>query len=155
MCQDTTKNQITTEPCEGVCLQMRPHCLPSSICNACFEPSLYLKSIFMKINFVIAALIMVVSTHTSAGCTGTVVNGRCIGAYIDNPNVGTSSNSNSNSGYQSSSGTRYQYDMNNLGDRNKYSTDLDAQRRDQMNLNTRRNLDRGLGQNGGGIFSND
>ena len=68
---------------------------------------------------------------------------------------GARSSYSPNTGYQGSSGTRYQYDMNNLTDRNRYSTDLDAQRRDQMNLNIRRNLDRGLGQTGGGIYGSD
>mgnify|MGYP006976396917 CR=1 FL=1 len=58
---------------------------------------------------------------------------------------------NNNSGYNSSSGTRYQYDLSNPSDRLRYSTDLDAQRRDQMNLNPSRKLDQGIGQFGGGI----
>lgn len=109
----------------------------------------------MKINVLIATLAMVVSTYTSAGCVGTVVNGQCMGTYVDHPNVGTRSSANPDAGYQGSSGTRYQYDMNNPSDSNRYSTDLNAERRDQMNLDTRRNLDRGLGQKGGGIYGND
>lgn len=92
-----------------------------------------------------------VSTYVFAGCAGQVVNGECIGAYIDNPNVG--SRSNNNSGYTSSSGTQYQYDLNNSSDNLRYSTDLDAQRRDQMNLNNNRRQDRGTGQYGGGIYN--
>ncbi|MQW91551.1 hypothetical protein GFH30_05665 [Acinetobacter wanghuae] len=54
--------------------------------------------------------------------------------------------------YQSSTGTNYQYNLNNAVDRNNYSIDLDAQRRDQMSLNPTRSLDRGIGQFGGGII---
>lgn len=113
------------------------------------------RSVFVKYQILLTAVALGFSTYASAGCVGAVVNGQCMGTYIDNPNVGSYSNTTSNSGYQSSSGTRYQYDMNNPSDRNRYSTDLDAQRRDQMNLDTRRDLDRGFGQNGGGIYGND
>lgn len=109
----------------------------------------------MKFKFHLVTVALGFSTYASAGCVGAVINGQCMGTYIDNPNVGSNSNTTSNSGYQSSSGTRYQYDMNNPSDRNRYSTDLDAQRRDQMNLDTRRNLDRGIGQNGGGIYNSN
>ena len=99
---------------------------------------------------------MVASTYTFAGCIGAVVNGQCMGTYIDNPNIGSGSNRNgNNSGYESSSGARYQYDNSNPSDRLRYSTDLDAQRRDQMNLNPRRSLDRGTGQYGGGIYNDN
>ncbi|MCI7352182.1 MAG: hypothetical protein PUK61_03485 [[Actinobacillus] rossii] len=56
------------------------------------------------------------------------------------------------SGYQSSTGTRYQYDMSNPSERLNYSLDLDAQRRDSNSLDLNRELDRGLGQQGGGIY---
>jgi hypothetical protein len=75
-------------------------------------------------------------------------------SWLTSPKWGMPS-ANPDAGYQGSSGTRYQYDMNNPSDSNRYSTDLNAQRRDQMNLDTRRNLDRGLGQKGGGIYGND
>lgn len=109
----------------------------------------------MKLKASVVLLSTLFCTYASAGCVGTVVNGRCMGTYVDHPNVGSNANRNDNSYYQGSSGTRYQYDMNNPTDRNRYSTDLDAQRRDQMNLDPRQSLDRGLGQRGGGIFSND
>ncbi|MCE6967425.1 hypothetical protein [Cereibacter sphaeroides] len=41
--------------------------------------------------------------------------------------------------------------MSNPSDRNSYSVDLDAQRRDDMSLDLGRSLDSGLGQIGGGI----
>ena len=62
------------------------------------------------------------------------------------------SNDNSNSSYESSSGTKYQYDMSNPSDRNDYSIDLDAQRRDQMSINPSRNFDKDINQYGGGIY---
>jgi hypothetical protein len=65
---------------------------------------------------------------------------------------GYDSGSNSGSGYESNSGSRYQYDLSDPGDSIEYSTDLDAQRRDQMNINPRKDLDRKSGQYGGGIY---
>ena len=62
-----------------------------------------------------------------------------------------SDNNNSDSGYQGSSGTNYQYDLNDPGDRIDYSTDTDAQRRDSLSTDPGRIIDNGLGQNGGGI----
>lgn len=98
---------------------------------------------------VIVASIFTVMMGTSAyaGCVGPIVNGSCAGAYVDSPYVG----SDSSSGYEGSSGTSYDYDMSNPSDRNSYSVDLDAQRRDDMSLDLGRSLDSGLGQIGGGI----
>ena len=79
----------------------------------------------------------------SARCVGSVVNGQCLGTEVYG--------SDDSSGYQGSSGSSYQYDLNNGSDRNSYSIDLDAQRRDQMNLNSG-NLDDLRGQQGGGIY---
>lgn len=75
------------------------------------------------------------------------------GKHVDSNNIG--SNVSSGSGYGSSSGTRYQYDFNDPSYQRAYSLDLDAQRRDQMNLNPDRRLDRGLGQRGGGIYDDN
>lgn len=80
-----------------------------------------------------------------ARCVGPVVNGECLGAEV----YGSDSN-----GYEGSSGSRYQYDLSNPSDRNRYGIDLDAQRRDQMSLDPGRSLDRGMGQYGGGIYDN-
>lgn len=106
----------------------------------------------MKFHIFMAVFIFGYSSYVSAGCVGRIVNGECMGTYIDNPSVGTNS---SNSGYQSSSGVHYQYNMSNPGDSLRYSTDLNAQRRDRMNINQSRSLDRGLGQFGGGIYDDD
>lgn len=81
----------------------------------------------------------------SAGCIGPVVNGNCLTGVDD----GGGSNSG---GYQGSSGSGYQYDMNNGSDRNSYSIDLDAQRRDQMYNGVDISQDRLRGQYGGGIY---
>ena len=53
--------------------------------------------------------------------------------------------------YQGGSGTRYQYDLSNPGDQIRYSTDVGGQIRDSVNVNPGVELDRGLGQVGGGI----
>ena len=104
-------------------------------------------------SFFVGAAILLSAAQAYAGCLGTVVNGRCMGTYVDNPNVGVGSSQKSSSGYSSSSGNRYQYDLSNPGDRTGYSIDLDAQRRDKMNLDPSRNIDRGVGQFGGGIYN--
>ena len=82
-----------------------------------------------------------------AGCVGAVVMGECKGTEV--PGINGTEPKTKN--YEGSSGTRYQYDLNNPGDKIEYSVDLDAQRRDQMNLNPGRALDRGMGERGGGI----
>ena len=104
----------------------------------------------MKKSIVIgSAIFLVLSISTaSARCVGPVVNGKCYGTEV------YGSESSSSGGYQGSSGSSYQYDMNNPSDRNNYSIDLNAQRRDQMSLDPSRSLDRGLGQYGGGIYDN-
>jgi hypothetical protein len=108
----------------------------------------------MKYKILLSSIAIAIcfSTNSYGGCVGPVVNGKC----LSGTNVhGYESNddSNNDSGYQSNSGTRYQYDINDPGDSIRYSTDLDAQRRDQMNLDTKRNLDKSSGQHGGGIYN--
>ncbi len=53
--------------------------------------------------------------------------------------------------YKSSTGTRYQYDLNDAGDKIDYQLDPDAQMRDRLSVDPAREIDRGLGQYGGGI----
>lgn len=53
--------------------------------------------------------------------------------------------------YQSSYGRSYQYDLSNPGDRVRYGTDMDAQRRDELDWNPTRQLEHTIGQHGGGI----
>jgi hypothetical protein len=52
--------------------------------------------------------------------------------------------------YEGLSGTKYQYDLSDPSDRIEYQLDLDAQMRDRINPNPGIQLDRGLGQYGGG-----
>lgn len=54
--------------------------------------------------------------------------------------------------YESTMGNKYQYDLSDPVDKMDYSVDLDAQMRDKMNINPSRELDKGLGEIGGGIF---
>ena len=82
----------------------------------------------------------------SAKCVGSIIRGECYGTEI-----GVSDSSSS--GYQGSSGSKYQYDLSNPSDRNSYSIDLSAQRRDQLDVSPSRSLDSGLGQYGGGIYN--
>ncbi len=91
----------------------------------------------------VALLVTLSSSIAYAGCIGPTVNGKCLGT-----NVGGAS---SDSGYQGSSGLNYQYDLSNGSDRNSYSIDLEAQRRDQMNLDVGRTMDQSRGQYGGGV----
>lgn len=101
-----------------------------------------------KIILFVGSLALTMSVGSvSAGCIGPVVNGNCLTGVDD------AGGSNSG-GYQGSSGSNYQYDMNNGSDRNSYSIDLDAQRRDQMYNGVGRSQDRLRGQNGGGIYGN-
>ncbi len=55
-------------------------------------------------------------------------------------------------GYESSTGNRYEYDLSDPGDQLEYGVDLDAQMRDSTSVNPTRELDRGLGEYGGGIY---
>ena len=59
---------------------------------------------------------------------------------------------NSNNSYKSYSGTSYQYDLSDPGDRVDYSVDVDAQMRDSISVDPTRSMDRDLGQYGGGIY---
>jgi hypothetical protein len=90
------------------------------------------------------SLVMGVSI-ASARCVGPVVNGECLGTEV----YGAEDKDNS---YQGSSGTKYQYNLEKPKDRNDYSIDLDAQRRDQMSTDPGKDLDEKSGQRGGGIL---
>ncbi|HIF60445.1 MAG TPA: hypothetical protein EYQ26_13280 [Rhodospirillales bacterium] len=97
----------------------------------------------MKYSLLVLAL-SALSPATYANCVGPTVNGECLGTEV--PSYGSSD------GYQGSSGSNYQYDLNNGSDRNSYSIDLDAQRRDQQNTGVGRSQDRSRGQYGGGVY---
>lgn len=86
-----------------------------------------------------------------AGCVGPVVMDECLsGTSVKG--YDSDNGSSSGSGYQGSSGAKYQYDLNNPADRNRYSVDLDAQRRDSQKgmYDAGRDLDQLRGQSGGG-----
>lgn len=53
--------------------------------------------------------------------------------------------------YKGSSGSRYQYDLSKPIDQIRYETDMKAQMRDYLSVDPKRELDRDLGQYGGGI----
>jgi hypothetical protein len=59
----------------------------------------------------------------------------------------------SNQSYQSSTGTRYQYDLSTPGDQIEYSMNTAAQIRDSINITPSKSIDRSMGQYGGGIYS--
>lgn len=64
-------------------------------------------------------------------------------------------NSNSSSGYKSSFGNTYQYDLSNPVDRVKYKSDPTAKLRDSIGNQYIRELESIIGQSGGGIFQQD
>ena len=103
----------------------------------------------MKCKLLFSSAIFCLSFNTYGGCVGPVVNGECLsGTEVYGYNYGDSDEPQ----YESSTGSTYQYDLNDPRDSNRYSTDLDAQRRDQMNTDPRRDTDRRTGQYGGGIY---
>jgi hypothetical protein len=68
-----------------------------------------------------------------------------------NNNVFNNNDFNSN-GYTGNSGTKYQYDMNNIGDNIRYQSDSGAQIRDRIGGNRPgAKIDRAHGQYGGGV----
>lgn len=73
--------------------------------------------------------------------------------YSDNSSYYQSQQRQQQERYESNSGAQYQYDMGNPVERNRYSLDLDAQRRDMQSADPRRSTDRASGQYGGGIYN--
>ena len=57
-----------------------------------------------------------------------------------------------NQGYESSFGNNYQYDLNNPSDKVEYGVDPAAQLRDSIDVNPTRELESGIGENGGGVY---
>ncbi|MFA7455311.1 MAG: hypothetical protein WCZ10_12695 [Desulfobulbaceae bacterium] len=60
----------------------------------------------------------------------------------------------SDTGYKSSFGKRYEYDMNSTADQMRYEQDTGAQLRDDVykDINPYREMEEDLGQKGGGIL---
>lgn len=97
----------------------------------------------------IGLLSMLIGTGVvSARCVGPVVNGECLGTEV----YGSEDDESTGDRYNGASGSSYQYDLNDPKDRNAYSIDLDAQRRDQMSSDPGKALDEKNGQRGGGIY---
>ena len=72
-------------------------------------------------------LLFTMAAPANAGCVRPAVMGECVsGTSVRGFDNGAST------GYQGSSSTRYDYNLNNSADRNRYNLDLDAQRRDQQ-----------------------
>jgi len=66
-------------------------------------------------------------------------------------NIDTGSN-DSSSGYESSLGNKYQYDLSKPTDRIQYGVDPAAQLRDSIDVNPTREIEQGIGQYGGGAY---
>ena len=63
--------------------------------------------------------------------------------------------SNTSSGYRSSFGSTYEYDLSNPSDRVRYGADPKARLRDRLNVNPQRRIERNTGQYGGGVLNNN
>ena len=109
----------------------------------------------MKVKLFGGLIAMMINTYAFSGCIGPTVLGECLGTKINDPysHGSNSKNNEFESGYKSSSGTQYQYDMSKPSDSLRYSVDIAAQQRDNMNFNSSRSLDRKIGQYGGGIYN--
>jgi hypothetical protein len=109
------------------------------------------REIIMK-KLILTSVLLLTPVLATAGCIGAIVNGRCSGTEVNGVEGSGSAQGNANSQrYEGSAGTQYQYNLNNPGDQRNYQHDLDAQRRDQMSADPRRQTDRSVGQIGGGI----
>ena len=64
-------------------------------------------------------------------------------------------NSNKPSGYRSSFGNTYEYDLSNPSDRVRYGADPAAKLRDRLDINPQRRIERNIGQYGGGALNNN
>lgn len=65
----------------------------------------------------------------------------------DNPDI---TRERTDTSYKSRFGNEYQYDLSKPQDRIQYKYDRDARRRDAMDIDPRRNIERDLGEIGGG-----
>jgi hypothetical protein len=62
-------------------------------------------------------------------------------------------NDDSNKGFESSTGTQYEYDLGTPSGQIRYDVDPSAQIRDSISVDPRRDIDKSLGQHGGGIYN--
>ena len=58
-------------------------------------------------------------------------------------------------GYESSFGNRYEYDLSDPSDRVMYEVDPSAQLRDSIDVNPIRDVERSVGEYGGGVLDDD
>ncbi len=73
--------------------------------------------------------------------------------YLDNESDDSAAdNYGGSSRYESSTGNKYEYDLSRPGDQIRYDVDVRAQLRDEISVNPTREIDRDLGQHGGGIY---
>lgn len=102
----------------------------------------------MKINALIALALFLSSVTTSSFAWDNMdeinSNDRSISGYEENDN--------SIKGYESSFGNKYEYDLSRPSDRLRYEVDPGAQLRDSIDVNPIRDLERNLGQYGGGVI---
>jgi hypothetical protein len=54
--------------------------------------------------------------------------------------------------YQGMSGAKYKYDLSRSSDKMKYGMDIEAQINDRLSVDPRVDLDKKMGQFGGGIY---
>jgi hypothetical protein len=71
---------------------------------------------------------------------------------VSNESSNSLNNSNASSGYKSSFGNTYAYDLSNPSDQLKYKTDPAAQLRDRTSNQYIKELESILGESGGGVF---
>ena len=106
-----------------------------------------MKNVYMV---VISMLFIGAMNTANAGCVGPNVMGNCASG-TEIRGYGSSNDS-----YQGSSGQSYSYDLSNPADSNRYSIDVDAQRRDQQNSNSINTYyDQSNVQHGGGYEDDD
>lgn len=60
--------------------------------------------------------------------------------------------SDQDKGYESSFGNRYEYDLSDPSDRIMYDVDPNAQLRDSIDVNPVRDVERSIGEYGGGVL---
>ena len=71
------------------------------------------------------------------------------------PSYNSNMPSNPSSGYRSSTGSTYEYDLSNPIDRLRYGADPAAKLRDRIDINPQRRIERNTGQYGGGVLNNN
>ena len=76
-------------------------------------------------------------------------------SYDRSDNDSSYERNDNDSSYESSFGTRYEYDLSDPGDRIMYDVDPAAQLRDSIDVNPTRELERGIGEHGGGVLDDD